>query len=93
MQGFRIKTKGKIRYCQREECKRKRRAITDRNNKLIRKSAYKDVLVLVDNKKRRCLKCGKLFKSKSNENRICERCKRINGYVYTSEDWGVGCVL
>lgn len=34
--------------------------------------------------KRKCLKCGKSFKSTGPGNRICGKCRRMNSKIYTT---------
>jgi rubrerythrin len=44
-------------------------------------------------KPRRCLKCGRMFKSFGPENRLCPLCRISNrDHFYGSQDWGGGTV-
>lgn len=47
-----------------------------------------DAIKVVNKDKRLCLKCDKWFLSKSDENRICPKCKVRNSNILTHEDWG-----
>jgi hypothetical protein len=91
-------------YCDRPECQAAREAefkwyqkeykrthkkkVTDRERQW--RTKPKDTSQM---KLRKCLKCGRMFKSFGPENRLCVLCRQSNqNYFYGAQDWGGGTV-
>jgi len=85
----------KAKYCKRKKCReilrlrnlayakeynKTHKAGKSRNKKWQPKIIYKTIL---------CLKCHKPFKSEGIHNRLCDSCRRENGYLGNAEIYGM----